>query len=291
MQTRRQIYLPLYTMMLAMIAFLNYTFSTVEAREWAVECCEDYSECGGSDLPNSCDLTDAMVDEMDSVLGSWEHGINFRNSSAFPQDWQEAATVGGGLDDSIMDAIGKADLSVWSGHGTAAAVEPNGRWDLAMGFDHLGVCDARSPDDIKLGEQGLDGFASDGDNEYVIMDASCGAVFGERRDVWYIWRNGIMVRTHQGMGFHNSPPDTDERLEEFIENIDDGDSNKTAWLDAAEECAWWTCFTSPVIFTFGDDCDDARDRRAHETLRSPRSDPTAGTSGCYAWSRIDNGSC
>lgn len=276
---------------LALIGALLPLASVRAAREWALECDEDYSQCGGSNLPNSCDNTDAMIDEMDDVLSIWSHGWYFKGASAWPQDWKETATVNGGLDTSFMDALGRADLSVWSGHGTGASSEPNGSWDIAMGHSHDGQCDAHSPDDVKMGEQSSDGFGNDGDNEYVVMDASCSAVEGELDQVWMNWGPGILMRAHQGLAFHNSPDDADDRLEEFIENIDDGDSNRSAWLDAGENCFLWWCDNSPLVITFGSSSNDSSDRHQHETLRSPRADPPSGWGGHYHWSFIDNGSC
>lgn len=261
------------------------------AREWAVECDEDYSECGGSNLPNSCNNTDWMINELENELSIWSSGWYFKNANAWPQDWQETDAVTGALDNPYMDALGRADLSVWSGHGTGAASEPNGRWSISMGHRHNGQCRATSPDEMKFGEQSSDGFGNNGDNEYVIMDASCSAVEGELDQVWQNWGPGILMRSHQGMGFHDSPNDADDRLEEFIENIDDGDSNRSAWLDAGEECFLWWCWNSPMIITFGSNSSDSDDRHYHETLRSPRSDASSGWGGHYRWSFIDNGSC
>lgn len=272
-------------------AIVQVSGSPVLAREWAIECDEDYSQCGGSDLPDSCDLTDNMIDEMNSSLSNWNHGWYFTGASAWPQDWQEPATIGGGLDSSYMDTIGRADLSVWSGHGTGASNEPNNSWSMHFGHEHNDVCQATSPDQIKLGEQSNDGFGNDGDNEYVIMDASCSAIEGELDQVWQNWGPGILMRSHQGMAFHNSPDDVDDRLETFIENIDDGDSNRSAWLDAGESCSLWSCWNSPMIITFGANSGDAQDRHNNETMRSPRGDPSSGWGGHYFWSFIDNGTC
>jgi hypothetical protein len=261
-------------------------------RNYALECGEDYSQCGGSNLPNSCDNTTFMRDEIDSSLApNWLHGWYFTEANAWPQDWWERATQTGGLDSSFMDAIGRADLAVWSGHGTGADPEPNGSWDLAMGFSHNGACSATSPNQIKMGEQAFDGFGNDGDNEYVIMDASCSMGMGELDQVWQNWGPGIMMRAHQGMAFHDSPNDADDRLEEFIENIDDGDSNRSAWLDAGESCFLFWCWNSPAIITFGANEPDASSRHSNETMRSPRADAPSGWGGHYYWSFIDNGGC
>lgn len=261
-------------------------------RQYALECAENYNQCGGSNLPNSCDNTTAMRDEIDDDLGpNWVHGWYFTEANAWPQDWRETATQSGGLDSSFMDAIDRADLSVWSGHGTGASSEPNGSWDLFMGFRHDGACMATSPSQMKMGEQTSDGFGNDGDNEYVIMDASCSMGMGELREVWQNWGPGILMRAHQGLAFHNSPDDADDRLEEFIENIDDGDSNRSAWLDAGENCFLWWCSNSPAVITFGADEPDANSRHSNETMRSPRADAPSGWGGYYYWSFIDNGGC
>lgn len=275
---------------LAPVVLVSTLAWDVGAREWAVECDEDYGQCGGSNLPNSCDNTDGMISEMQS-LGGWAHGWYFKGANAWPQDWQETQTVSGALDSSYMDKVGKADISVWSGHGTGASNEPNGSWDIAMGHRHDGQCDATSPAAIKLGEQANDGFGNDGDNEYVVMDASCSAIEGELDQVWQNWGPGILMRSHQGLAFHNSPDDADDRLEEFIENIDDGDSNRSAWLDAGENCFLWWCSNSPMVITFGSNSNDSSDRHNNETMRSPRADPASGWGGHYHWSFIDNGTC
>jgi hypothetical protein len=276
--------------LLVSIPLISALAYDVSAREWAVECDEDYSQCGGSNLPNSCDNTDGMISEMGS-LGGWIQGFYFKDADAWPQDWQETATVNGGLDSSYTDKVGKADISVWSGHGTAASNEPNGSWDIAMGHRHNNACYATSPSSIKMGEQANDGFGNDGDNEYVVMDASCSAIEGELAQVWQNWGPGILMRSHQGLAFHDSPDDADDRLEEFIENIDDGDSNLSAWLDAGENCWWWYCWNSPMVITFGANASDSSDRHNNETMRNPRSDPPSGWGGHYHWSFIDNGSC
>ncbi|MGR8981516.1 MAG: hypothetical protein ACU84H_15700 [Gammaproteobacteria bacterium] len=279
------------------MVLLNLTCGTIiwssaqASREWAAECDEDYSECGGSNLPNSCDNTDGMISEINDSLSNWHHGWYFTGGNAWPQDWRDADTVSGGLDNPYMDAIGRGDLSVWSGHGTGAANEPNGRWEIAMGHRHDRACNTTSPDQMKFGEQASDGFGNNGDNEYVIMDASCSAIEGELDQVWENWGPGILMRSHQGLAFHDSPDDADDRLEEFIENIDDGDSNKTAWLDAGENCFLWWCDNSPMVITFGENEGDANDRHNNETMRSPRADAPSGWGGHYRWSFIDNGSC
>ncbi len=262
------------------------------AREYSLSCVEDYSATTASNLPYSCNNTSNMINEISSSasLGSWTRVWYWTNNAAYPQDWMEAATVAGGDDNVYMDDVGSADLSVWSGHGTSGT-EPNNTWSMSFGVTIDGTRFATSPAQIKLGEQGSDGFGSDGDNEYVIMDASCSGVFGERYPVWYIWNSGILVRSHQGLAFHNSPNDAGGRLENFIENVDSGDSNASAWLDAGEWCILWWCFNSPIVFTFGDDSADALDRHNNESMRSPRSDPTAGTGGAYRWEYIDNGDC
>lgn len=260
-------------------------------REWAVECDENYSQCGGSNLPNSCDNTDGMILEIGSSLSIWTRGWYFTEASAWPQDWREADAVSGGLDNPYMDAIGRGDLSVWSGHGTGGSNEPNGTWDMAFGHSHNGACYTTSPNQMKFGEQSSDGFGNNGDNEYVVMDASCSAIEGELDQVWENWGPGILMRSHQGMAFHNSPDDSDDRLEEFIENIDDGDSNRSAWLDAGEACFLWWCWNSPMVITFGGNQADALSRHYNETLRSPRSDASSGWGGHYYWSFVDNGSC
>lgn len=275
-------------------AALLLTFSTTPghaAREWAAECDENYSACGGSNLPDSCDNTDWMINEINDSLSGWSHGWYFKEANAWPQDWRETATVSGGLDNSIMDAIGRGDLSVWSGHGTGASSEPNGSWSIAMGHKHNNVCNTTSPSQMKFGEQSSDGFGNDGDNEYVIMDASCSAIEGELDQVWQNWGPGILMRSHQGLAFHNSPDDVDDRLEDFIENIDDGDSNRSAWLDAGENCAWFDCWNSPMVITFGSNSSDASSRHNNETMKSPRNDPPSGWGGHYFWSFIDNGTC
>jgi hypothetical protein len=94
------------------------------------------------------------------------------------------------LDNNFMDAINRADLTVWSGHGTGSTSEPDGQWTLWMAHPHDGQCGATSPNSIKFGEQPNDGFGNDGDNEYVIMDASCSAVEGDLREVWTIMGRG-----------------------------------------------------------------------------------------------------
>jgi len=275
----------------AIFAIWSIGASPGAAREWAVECDEDYSQCGGSNLPDSCDLTDHMINEMNASLSNWQHGWYFKGANAWPQDWRETATVFGGTDSTYMDAIGRGDLAVWSGHGTGASNEPNGSWSMAFGHSHDGACHTTSPAQIKLGEQANDGFGNDGDNEYVIMDASCSALEGELDQVWQNWGPGILMRSHQGMAFHNSPDDVDDRLEEFIENIDDGDSNRSAWLDAGESCFLWSCWNSPMIITFGSNSSDSNSRHFNETMRSPRGDPPSGWGGHYHWSFIDNGTC
>ncbi len=277
---------------LAIALSLLVSDKAFSVREYALECAETYSECGGDNLPNSCDNVFAMRSEIDDDLApNWIHGWLFTESSAWPQDWREAATTSGGLDTSFMDAIDHADLSVWSGHGTGAEREPNGSWDLAMGFRHNGACETTSPSQMIMGEQSSDGFGNDGDNEYVIMDASCSMVNGERQQVWENWGPGILMRAHQGMAFHNSPDDSDDRLEEFIENIDDGDSNNSAWLDAGESCFTFWCWNSPSVMTFGSTSADANDRHSNETMRSPRADAPSGWGGSYRWQFIDNGGC
>ena len=220
------------------------------AREFALECSEDYSECGGTDLPDACDEQVFLRSEIESSLAIWSKGWDLREANAWPQDWWEADTISGGLDTSYMDAIGKADFSFYAGHGTGAASEPNGSWDLHMGYEANGECQATAPGEMILGEQSPDGFGNNGDNEYVMMDASCSMVIGERQQVWENWGPGILMRSHQGMGYHGSPNDADDRGEEFIENIDDGDSNRSAWLDAGESCFLWWCWNSPAVITF-----------------------------------------
>ena len=276
----------------AIAASLLVVDQAFSRREYALECAEDYSECGGSDLPNSCDNIFGMQSEIDDNLApNWIQGWLFIESDAWPQDWRETATISGGLDRSIMDAIDRGDLSVWSGHGTGAENEPNGSWDIAMGFRHDGACHTTSPSQVIMGEQSSDGFGNDGDNEYVIMDASCSMVNGERQQVWENWGPGILMRAHQGMAFHNSPDDSDDRLEEFMENIDDGDSNKSAWLDAGEACFLFWCWNSPSVMTFGSTSADANSRHSNETMRSPRADAPSGWGGFYVWQFIDNGGC
>jgi hypothetical protein len=61
---------------------------TAEARDWAIECDEDYNQCGGSNLPNSCDLTDHMINEMNDSLPNWHHGWYFKGEQAWPHDWR-----------------------------------------------------------------------------------------------------------------------------------------------------------------------------------------------------------
>lgn len=287
------------TLPAALVALVTTSILTLAAtssghsqsvREWAAECDENYSECGGSNLPNSCDNTNGMAGEINSSLGNWSRGWYFTGANAWPQDFEDAESAGG-LDNPYMDAIGRGDLTVWSGHGTGATSEPNGRWEIAMGHRHAGQCHAGSPDDMKFGEQSNDGFGNNGDNEYVVMDASCSAVEGELRQVWQNWGPGILMRSHQGMGFHDSPDDADDRLEEFVENVGDGDSNRAAWLDAGESCFLWWCHNSPTVITFGENESDAGSRHDNETLRSPRSDPPSGWGGWYRWEYIDNGSC
>ena len=74
-------------------------------REYTLECAEDYSECGGSDLPNSCDNIFARSEIDDDLAPNWIQGWLFTESNAWPQDWRETATTTGGLDTSFMDAI------------------------------------------------------------------------------------------------------------------------------------------------------------------------------------------
>ncbi|HEX9818482.1 MAG TPA: DUF6345 domain-containing protein [Methylomirabilota bacterium] len=282
------------TIFIVSVPVFGLLWSTDEShavREFALECSENYSQCGGSNLPDSCDLQVALRAEIESSLGIWVKGWDFRHENAWPQDWWEANAVSGGLDTSIMDAIGRADFSFYSGHGTGAANEPNGSWDLHMGHSHDGACQATSPGQIKLGEQSPDGFGNNGDNEYVMLDASCSMVIGERQQVWQNWGPGILMRSHQGLAFHGSPDDVDDRGEEFIENVADGDSNRSAWLDAGESCFLWVCWNSPAVMTFGANAADALDRHRHETMSSPRADAPSGWGGHYRWEFIDNGGC
>lgn len=276
---------------LVVLSVLAGPSSASAQREWAAECDESYSQCGGSNLPNSCDNTDGMIIEIGSSLAIWTWGWYFTGANAWPQDWREADAVTGGLDNPYMDAIGRGDLSVWSGHGTGGSNEPDGSWSMAFGHSHNNVCYTTSPQQMTFGEQSPDGFGNNGDNEYVIMDASCSAIEGELDQVWQNWGPGILMRSHQGMAFHNSPDDADDRLEEFIEDIDDGDSNRSAWLDAGENCFLWWCWNSPMIITFGSNQTDASSRHYYETMRAPRSDAPSGWGGWYYWSYIDNGSC
>ena len=273
------------------VAMQMVSITVLADREWAVECGEDYSDCGGSDLPFSCNNTNRMIDQIDDSLSIWSQGWYFRESNAWPQDWEEADTVSGGLDNPYMDAIDRGDLSVWSGHGTGSSSEPDGTWSLFMGYEHDGQCTATSPSDMKFGEQSSDGYGNNGDNEYVIMDASCSAIEGELDQVWMNWGPGILMRSHQGLGFHDSPYDSAFRLENFIENVDDGDSNRSAWLDAGERCFLWWCWNSPMVITFGSDSSDSSDRHNNETMRSPRDDAPSGWGGHYHWSFIENDSC
>jgi hypothetical protein len=131
-----------------------------------------------------------MIIEINSSLAIWKHGWYFKSADAWPQDWREADAVAGGLDNPYMDAIGRGDLSVWSGHGTGSNKEPDNTWSMTFGHRHDSQCYTTSPNQMKFGEQFNDGFGNNGDNEYVIMDASCSAIEGELDQVWENWGPG-----------------------------------------------------------------------------------------------------
>jgi hypothetical protein len=142
-----------------------------------------------------------------------------------------------------------------------------------------------------MGESsGQAGYGADGVNAFVMLDASCSMVIGEIVSVWTNAVNGssgIMTRTaHQGMGFSDSPRDTSERGEQFVNNVNSGMSNQAAWLDAAE-CSNG-CDQSPAILTIGNNESNAYTRANTESILLTFSDPLAGY---WAWTWIDNDDC
>lgn len=258
------------------------------AHDYSRACCEPYSGgCGGSSLPNSCDNTDNMASEIASRLGNWSAGFSFRNGDVDPVDFQDEVKDASGNDDVVMDHVGDADLVVWSGHGTTTASDPDDTWSAWMGTPSPvnSDCDADTPQEMIFGEQGSDGYGGNGDAEFVIMDASCSTLLDERFDVWENFGPGIMGRVHQGMGFNDSPNDASQRLENFIERIDAGDSNGEAWLDAGRHCVLGVCENAPVAIAHGSDSTDANDRWDDESMASPDTDPPMW-GGSYHWETV-----
>jgi len=200
---------------------------------------------------------------------------------------------GGGLDNMWVD--NPVDLAVWSGHGTEAPSEPDGSWSMFFGCSHNGTEQATSPDEIHLGEVGTDPFGGDGRAKFVIMDASCSAVLGEIDAVWIngAGQGGIMMRAHQGLAFKDSPNDSDDRLQEFVDELREDDvSNKQAWLDKGELCVAFWCWNSPLIMSFDQTESLARDRQNFESLSRGRiGNQPPSFDGFFVWNYVDNGDC
>jgi len=267
--------------------FAGATMANAQARLYTLECAEEYPS-GVSDLPNSCDNTDGFDDVVEGFSG-WARLFYWKESLAWPQDWTE--TNGrSGLDANWVDD--PVDLAVWSGHGTGASSEPNGSWSMSFGASHNGTRFASSPDQIHLGEVGTDPFGGNGRNRFVIMDASCSAVEGEIGPVWIngSGQGGIMMRTHQAMAFHDSPDDSSGRLEDFADDVGDGDSNKASWLDNGESCFLFWCWNSPLIISFDSTESAARNRHNNESLRNILGRPPS-FAGSFVWNFVDNGGC
>ena len=267
--------------------FLGGATSDAQVRLYTLECAEDYPS-GVSDLPNSCDNTDGFDDVVEGFSG-WARLFYWKESLAWPQDWMET-NGSSGLDANWVDD--PVDLSVWSGHGTSGSSEPNGSWSMSFGRSRNGTRFATSPDQIHLGEVGTDPFGGNGRNRFVIMDASCSAVEGEIGAVWINGngQGGIMMRVHQAMAFHDSPDDSSDRLEDFADDVDDGDSNKESWLDNGESCFLFWCWNSPLIISFDSTGDGATNRHNNESLKNVLSRP-ASFSGSFIWNFVDNGGC
>jgi len=202
----------------------------------------------------------------------------------------ETNLVSGGLDANWVDD--PAELSVWSGHGTGSSNEPDGTWSLVFGITRNGTSFATSPNQVHLGEVGTDPFGGNGRNRFVIMDASCSAIEGELSQVWIngSGQGGIFMRLHQAMAFHDSPDDSDDRLENFAEDVDNGDTNKASWLDNGESCFLFWCWNSPLIMSFDSTSAGANTRHNSESLKNILARPSS-FAGSFVWTFIDNGSC
>jgi len=163
---------------------------------------------------------------------------------------------------------------------------------MSFGGTHNGTRFATSPNSIHLGEGGTDPFGGNGRTRFVIMDASCSAIEGELGPVWIngSGQGGIFMRAHQAMAFHDSPNDSSDRLESFAEDLDDGDTNKKAWLNNGESCFLFWCDNSPLIMSFDKDEAAATDRHNNESLKKVRSRPPS-FDGTFVWNFIDHGSC
>jgi hypothetical protein len=227
---------------------------------------------------------------MDELNGmGWTKRYYFADQSAWPQDWMETSIVASGLDKYISDGS-DTQLAVWSGHGVGAASEPNGAFSIAFGYPHDGMCYVSAPGLIFFGERGAAGWGNDGNNQYVIVDACCSMVLGEMRTVWQNWGPGIMMGTDQAFGFHSETDDSADRIEAFVRNVRDGQSNMGAWLDVGEDCFLFWCSNSPVVLTHGADQADAYNRHHNESLKWVWG-PAPGRGGYYYWNWIDNGGC
>lgn len=276
---------PIFSVFCLMMIYSPLAF----APSYTLECAEDYPS-GVSDLPNSCNNTDNFNDEISGWSG-WSRTFYWKEDLAWPQDWMEEDQSGSGLDGNWVD--NPVDLAVWSGHGTGASNEPNGSWSMSFSRTRLGTRFADSPNQIHLGEVGTDPFGGDGRTRFVIMDASCSAVLGEIDAVWIngSGQGGIMMRTHQGLAFKDSPDDSDDRLEEFMEEIKcDGDSNKEAWLDEGESCTLFWCWNSPLVISFDQTDNAVQNRHNNESLGNILSRPPS-FDGVFIWNFIDNDDC
>lgn len=260
------------------------TFGSAHAHDYSRACCALYTGgCGGSALPNSCDNTDSMSAEIVARLSNWSSGYSYKNGSVNAHGFSDEVKSTNGIDNLMFDKVGKADLFVWSGHGTSSTGEPNGSWCAAPGtpFDPGDACYACTPSQMVFGEQSSDGYGNNGDAEFLIMDASCSGLHGERADVWENYGPGLIGRVHQGMAFNDSPNDSSTRLRKFIERIDAGDSNGEAWLDVGRECFLGICSNSPWVISRGMTASDASDRFADESMASPETDPSSMWGGNY----------
>lgn len=257
-------------------------------KNYGAECAENYaSPCTGAPLPNSCDNVTTAGDDFAAI--GWSRTLYYYDAAAWASDWKEYA-MPAGYDNFYMDNPSRW-LAIWSGHGTQNVNEPDYKFDISFGVQDLGTCFATTPTQLKYGEHSTEGWGNDSQNEYVLLDACCSLIPAEANKVWENWGPGIMMGNLQGFGFTSLTNDQSDRLEEFAQDLDAGDSNKSAWLDAGEHCILFYCENSPVVISYGETQSAANYTHAHESMKTSSSLLPRGWSGYYIISYVDNGGC
>jgi hypothetical protein len=200
-----------------------------DAKSFSVECVDNYDPCGGGSLSSD----NAECDDFLDILKDAGHTKKW--------DWREDDVWGNDFRDKAPteEYSDEADIFYYSGHGTCTGAQ-------GTGCDRPFVCSSNSSagnNTVVVASQSRWGSLSPnkGKDRWVLTDASCSmqvhpngsnnANVSILASGWLSAFNGM----HLAVGSHCSPSgdiqDSEDRGEDFAEDLTDGDSYTDAWMD------------------------------------------------------------